>query len=200
MKTKIEFDDDNLTYQNIGDGKVKGASLFFIILIIIIIFICSTIFTILQGFNFKPLVELSVFKRIKRNMNSWLNLTQEKTGIEITKGKLFLLTTAKAGEFRVMDFDSFYAVGRINPTSYLPEFLRRGNSGPWIISKAAKNDLSAKQFAEFLLTKHILSNANIDNTIVCGIDMYNKLGYSGYFNSSSVCELTISYLKKNLNS
>lgn len=198
MKTQIEFEDDNITYKNISNGKVTNKSIIIVLIILIIVFLLSTLFTILQGFEFGPLVELGTFKRIKKNMSSWLSITQEKTGLEKNKGRLFALTTAGATEFQIIDFDSFYVIGRINPNNYLPEFLRRGNSGPWIINKVAKQDLSAKQFAQYALNKYILHNPSSDHIITCGTDMYNKIGYSGYFNTSSVCERAIEKLRESI--
>lgn len=194
-QTTIVFDNKTLEYRQTGNKIIKKNNLFVILIILFIIFFLSVTYSLLINFEWEPLKALEKFKRIKKNMNSWTSIVNEKTGIEINKGRYLYLSKPSVGDFQCLDFTNYYVPGRISPNSYLPEFVRRGNSGPWVINKATTGeDLSAKQFCTFLLNKYVTQSNNLDNLITCGVDMYEKLGYSGYFINNSPCENTISVL------
>lgn len=188
-KSVIEINENELNYKKIDTKYFNKTKFGFLIILIFIIFLISVILCILQNFDWKPLNNLNTFKRIKKNMNSWSNIVNEKTGIEINKGKLLYLSKPDIINFSCIDYGLYYAVGRLNENIFLPQFIMRGNSGPWTIKKADTEDESAKQFCEFLLNKKSNNNNNI---ITCGKDMYEKLGYSGYFTQNSPCEDFIS--------
>lgn len=179
--TTIELDDDSITYKK-NYKNHKQSNIFYIILVLFIIFTLSVCYSVLQYFEWKPLGVLQKFKRIKKNISSWDNITKNKSVIESEKGRLVFLSNKNVSNLQCLDFDDYYAVGRLSKTNYLPEFIKRGNSGPWIIKKANINDESAKQFCQFVLNKYS------DNIITCGINMYEELGYSGYFSNDSPCE------------
>lgn len=196
-KTTIEIDNDTLLYQQNLSTTINKSNIFLILFFTFLILFVSVIYTILENFDWAPLLNLKKFKRIKKNMNLWTDIMEEKTGIEINKGKLLYLTNPQVAEFQCLDYGDYYVPGRLSNTSYLPEFIRRGNSGPWIIQKANKSDPSAQQFCKYLLNKYIISSQNnSDNVITCGIDMFNKLGYGGYFISNSPCEKAIEILNE----
>lgn len=188
IKTEIILEDDKFSFQETDVTQIKKNNFFIINLIIFVCLLLSTIYTLLIGFNWKPLQTLEKFKSIKKNMNSWTNIVLEKTGIEKNKGRTLYLTRPEISNFSCVDFGSYYSPGRISPSTYLPEFIRRGNSGPWIVTKANETDLSALQFCEYLITEYVTNSTNIDNLITCGIQMQNILGYSGYFMPNSPCE------------
>lgn len=193
MKTLIEFENGKGVYTYIENKIPVNFNYYFIFIIVFICLLFSTLFTILQNFDYKPIKELAKFKRIKKNMGSWFNLTKEKTGIEINKGRLLYTSKPYISEFKCIDYGLYYAVGRLNPNTFLPEFVRRGNSGPWLINKSSSSDLSAQQMCTFILNKYTIIASN-EELITCGTDMFNKLGYSGYFIPNSVCELTLEKL------
>lgn len=179
--TVIELDDDSITYKK-STKTYKQSNIFYIILILFIIFIISLCYSILQYFEWKPLMVIQKFKRIKKNMTSWDNITKNKTAIESNKGRLLYLSNKNVSNLQCLDFGNYYAVGRLSKQEYLPEFIKRGNSGPWVIKKANVIDESAKQFCNYVLNKYS------DNLITCGLKMYEELGYSGYFSNDSPCE------------
>lgn len=186
-KTIIQFDDEKLNYKRTGKSILDKGNFIFIILVTFIILLCSVIFCVLIGFDWEPLLVLKKFKRIKKNMNSWESIVRNKTFIEANNGRLLYLAKPLVSNFTCLDYGSYYLPGRINIDSYLPEFVRRGNSGPWTVNKADKNDEPAKQFCSYILEKYSRNNQN-QNLITCGIDMFNKIGTSGYFIANSPCE------------
>lgn len=191
-KSVIEINENALNYKKIDTKFFNKTKFLFLIILVFIIFLFSVILCVLQNFEWTPLQELNTFKRIKKTMNSWSNIVNEKTGIEINKGKLLYLSKPDIAEFSCIDYGLYYAAGRLNENIFLPQFIMRGNSGPWIIKKADTVDEPAKQFCEFLLSKKIDNN----NIITCGKEMYEKLGYSGYFTQNSPCENFISNFSK----
>lgn len=187
-KTEIVLEDNKFSFQETSRTQLKKNNFFIINLIVFLCLFISTIYTILIGFNWKPLKTLEKFKSIKKNMNSWTSVVTEKTGIEKNKGRSLYLSRPDVSVFKCVDFGSYYSPGRISSSNYLPEFIRRGNSGPWIVTKAANTDLSALQFCEYLINEYVTNSTNLDNIITCGIQMQNILGYSGYFIPNSPCE------------
>ena len=123
-------------------------------------------------------------------MASWHNNIIEKTGIETNRGKRVALEINNNAiySFQPYDFGTYYTALRLNSATYLPEFIRRGNGDIWKVNKAADKDTSALQFTKYLIY------TNSSNTITCGLDMYNKLGYGGYFNSNHPCQLALDVL------
>lgn len=194
-KTTIIFDNKELEYTKTGKKVINNQSLFIFFIIIFIIFFLSTAYSFLVNFEWTPIKTLDMFKRIKKNMNSWSSIMDEKTGIEINKGRFLFLTKPNVSNFQCLDFGSYYTAGRLSSSNYLPEFVRRGNSGPWIINKADINeDLSALQFCKYLLNTYVTKSSNLNNLISCGTDMFNKLGFGGYFIPNSPCERALETL------
>jgi hypothetical protein len=187
-KTILAFDNKNLEYTKTDHKIIKKDNFFIIILTVFVIFFLSICYSLLINFEWQPLKTLEKFKRIKKNMNSWTSIVNEKTGIEINKGRYLYLTKPSVSDFQCIDYGSYYVPGRISSSTYLPEFVRRGGSGPWVINKADEKDLSSLQFCKFLLNKYITKSSNLDNLITCGIDMFDKIGYSGYFMLNSPCD------------
>jgi hypothetical protein len=183
--TVIELDDDSITYKK-NTNSYNQTNVFYIILILFIIFLLSVCYSLLLYFEWNPLLVLQKFKRIKKNMTSWDTITKNKNAIESEKGKLLYLSNKNVAKLQCLDFDNYYVVGRISSENYLPEFIKRGDSGPWMIKKLNKKDVAAQQFCLYILTKYA------NNTITCGLKMYEKLGYSGYFYNNSPCEKAIS--------
>lgn len=194
-QTKIVFDNKSIEYNKTDHSIKKKNDLFIILFIVFVVFFLSISYSLLINFEWEPIKVLEKFKRIKKNMNSWSTIVNEKTGIEINKGRLLYLTKPSVSDFQCIDFGNYYVPGRISPSSYLPEFVRRGGSGPWIINKATTGeDLSSLQFCKFLLNKYVTKTTNIDNLITCGVDMFETIGYSGYFMLDSPCEKAIQTL------
>lgn len=189
-KTFIEINENNLDYyrqEKIKIDKIKNIE---IILITFFFLAISVIVAFLQYYEYRPLSEITTFKRIKHNMGNWKNNIIEKTGIESNRGKRIALQINNNAiySFQPYDFGSYYAAMRINNVTYLPEFIKRGNGDVWKVNKAATVDVSAQQFTRYL----ILNYSN--NYLTCGIDMYNILGYGGYFNSNHPCQSALDIL------
>lgn len=95
--------------------------------------------------------------------------------------------------FKCLDMGLYYLPVRINPDTYNYEGVRRGNGDIWIIEKASSVDIAAAQFCNFVITE------KKDNTIECGIEMFQSLGYSGYSNSEHWCVVSLSRFIENIN-
>lgn len=187
--TTLVFEEKKLDYNKQTREIVSKSKFNILFIFLIIFFICSVSYSILTNFNWKPIITLEKFKRIKKNMNSWVSIVTEKTGIEVYKGRNLYLSRPKVSEWECLDFGNYYAPVHLSSSSYLPEFVRRGNSGPWLVSKAtSEKDPSALQFCKFLINKYVVQKQIGDNLITCGLDMFDKLGYSGYFSNDSPCE------------
>lgn len=194
-RTTIVFNENEISYEKLTKQTINTNSVFLILFLTFVIFLISVIFSLVRGFEWEPFMVLEKFKRIKKNMNSWSSIISEKTGLEINKGRLLYLTKPSVNNFQCMDYGSFYVPGHLSSASFLPEFIRRGNSGPWIINKAnSDSDPSALQFCKFLLDKYVTKSNNLDNLITCGTDMFKKMGYGGYFIANSPCERAIEVL------
>lgn len=185
-KTKLEFENDNKIFYE-REIALKGSKKeSYIIFITVAILIISLVVCLLQNYKWKPLNALYIYKRIKKNMNSWNNLIKEKVAIEKTKAKTIIATKSDYATLQILDFKTYYAVGRLNEQTGLPEFIQRGSSGPWRVMKSTKEfDVSAYQFAKYIQEEYK------NNIIACGDEMFEKLGFSGYFIKNSPCELAL---------
>lgn len=190
-KTVIELSEHSLDYMRQTDTKVKKIKGYLIFIITSFITLVSIIFFILQTSDYEFIEQLNIFKRIKNNMVSWKSLILEKTGIEIAKGQnLSTRVDAKAFNFNCYDFGTYFVAAKLSEKNNLPEFIKRGNGDVWMIKKAGKRDESSNQFCEFIIRNNTL------NTIQCGIDMYNKVGYSGYFESLHPCQTILDEIQE----
>jgi hypothetical protein len=181
--TILEIGEKNIDYYRSAVTKFKSYKGYLSYVFAIIFIIISTLFFALQSFKWDPLTQLEKFKRIKRNIGSWRQLILEKTDIEVTRGRSRALQlNPRSFDYSCYDYGNFYAALRLNPTTFLPEFILRGIGDVWRFRKAAEIDIPAKQFCEY-----IILNGNY-STAQCGIDMFNKLGYSGYFELNHPCQ------------
>ncbi|BAO49538.1 putative viral membrane protein [Alphaentomopoxvirus acuprea] len=180
--TLIEIGEKNIDYYRSSSIKFKEYKGYIIYLLSIIFIILSTIFFALQCFKWEPLIQLEIFRRIKKNIGSWQQLIIEKTSNEITRGKARALQLSpNAFSFACYDFGSHYSAIKLNQNTFLPEFILRGTGDVWRFNKAATIDPGAQQFCQFI----ILSGNN--NSVSCGIEMFNLLGYSGFFENNHPC-------------
>lgn len=191
-KTVIEFSENSLDYIHQTESKVKNVRGYLILIISAVIVFISTVVFIMQTANYEFIEQLGIFKRIKNNMGSWKSLILEKTGIEVGRGKnMASRVNIKVFNFNCYDFGTYYVGAKLSPKNNLPEFIRRGKGDVWMIQKADKIDNSAKQFCEYQVRNNNL------NTITCGMDMYNKIGYSGYFELGHPCQSALNiFLEK----
>ncbi|AKS26357.1 putative entry/fusion membrane protein [Diachasmimorpha longicaudata entomopoxvirus] len=189
-KTKLEFENNNKIFYE-REVELKGSKReAYIIFITVVILIISLIVCLLQNYKWKPLRTLYIYKRIKKNMNSWGNIIKEKVAIEKQKAQLIIATKPEYGSLQILDFGSYYSVGRLNSQG-LPEFIQRGTSGPWRISKKDTGlDIGAYQFATYI------KDVYRGNIIACGDEMFKNLGFSGYFIKNSPCELALEIMGK----
>lgn len=188
-KTIIEIDDNHIVYKKIDNAKTSSHSYIILIFIIIFIFVISVVYSLLYHFEWSYLITLQKYKKIKKYMNSWFDVIDAKTDEESKKGRLLALSKVGVTDFKCRDFGNSYAPIRLTPSTYLVQSIRRGNSGPWLVAKAEDQDEAAKQFCEFLIYKYSTTNINASkNYITCGNDMFEKIGYSGYFTTNPPCE------------
>lgn len=192
-ETIIGLENKHFRYDKLSRQTVSKDKFYIIFIFIVLIFIISFSYTVLFSFEWEPLMVLEKYKRIKKNTNSWMSILYEKTGIEVNKGKLLYLSKPDVSNWQCLDISSYYVPVRISPSSYLPEFIQRGNSGPWTVKKSGtEEDVPALQFCKFLIDKYVSQGSG--SIITCGIDMFEKLGYGGYFNTNSPCEKVYSVL------
>ena len=192
-ETIIGLENNHFRYDKLSRQTVSKDKFYIIFIFIVLIFIISFSYTVLFSFEWEPLMVLEKYKRIKKNTNSWMSILYEKTGIEVNKGKLLYLSKPDVSNWQCLDISSYYVPVRISPSSYLPEFIQRGNSGPWTVKKSGTgDDIPALQFCKFLIDKYVSQGSG--SIITCGIDMFEKLGYGGYFNTNSPCEKVYSVL------
>lgn len=186
-KTIIEFTENSLDYIRQTESNIKNVRGYLILIISAFIIFISSVLFILQTANYDFFDQLAIFKRIKNNMSSWKSLILEKTGIEIARGKnLAARSNIKIFNFECYDMGTYYVSARLNERNGLPQFIKRGKGDVWMIRKADKIDNSSKQFCEYI------TRTGNQNTITCGMDMYNQIGYSGYFENGHPCQSMLS--------
>lgn len=182
----IETEPINLNYIRKDKEKQilsKDRGLIFISCILIAISII--IFTI-QIFNPEMLRQIMKCKRIQKNVSKWSKIINEITSVEITKGKQVALQINNSGfDYKCYDYGPYYIPFKLNPLTYLPEAIRRGNGDGWVISKSSDVDLPALQFCKYIILKYP------SNTITCGMDMFDKIKYSGYFEVGHWCSTAL---------
>ncbi|CCU55749.1 entry-fusion complex essential component (Cop-H2R) [Choristoneura biennis entomopoxvirus] len=190
--TILQIGEKNIDYYRSAATKLKTYKGYMGYILSMLFIIISTLFFILQSFRWEPLVQLDKFRRIKKNIGSWKQLVLEKTQIEMTRGRARSLQLINdAFDFKCYDFGNYYAAMRLNQTTFLPEFILRGIGDVWRFRKAAEKDVSAFQFCEYIIW------TNNNNLAQCGIDMFNKLGYSGYFEYGHPCQYALNILSSN---
>ncbi|AAR07429.1 73R [Yaba monkey tumor virus] len=124
--------------------------------------------------------ELAKYIRIKNSVKGWRPLVNAKTKLESDRGRLMSLNRNDLFSFNCLDYGPYFLATRIDKKTFLPQAIRRGDGDAWMVKKANKVDLSAQQFCEYIVSKY-------DDTITCGFDMMDKIGYSGYFMDSHWC-------------
>lgn len=158
-----------------------------ILFILFISLSISFLFFICQIIELDIIKEYLTFKKIKNNMNNMKKLNSNKTLIEIDKGKKLVLSTSlNLTQFNCYNINNYYVAARINKNTYLPEFIRKDTADVWKINGS---DDSSQQFCQYLIMEHA------DNTITCGIQMYEEIGYGGYFNLNHPCQLILNKMK-----
>ena len=157
-----------------------------------ILIFTSLIIFILQVFDIDIIKQLRLCKRIQRNVNTWQGVINNITESNIIAGKQLALKINASGlNFYCYDYGSFYLPMRLNPNTYLPEAIRRGNGDGWSIAKAATIDPSANQFCTYVISKYST------NTITCGTDMYSKIQYSGWLETGHWCQTAFTEINSN---
>ncbi|QDJ95085.1 entry-fusion IMV protein [Hypsugopox virus] len=125
--------------------------------------------------------ELAKYTRIKNSIKGWKPLVESKTKLESDKGRMMAAGRPELLDFSCIDFGSYFIAMRLDKKTYLPQAIRRGTGDAWMVQKANKVDPSAEQFCKYLI------QTKSTNTITCGNEMMNLLGYSGYFMDSHWC-------------
>ncbi|ALA62476.1 hypothetical protein [Turkeypox virus] len=161
--------------KNIRYSKISTFIFFFLLLII------STILFFFQISNNSIFETLSKYSRIKKNLSSWKPLVIQKSKINSELGKHAALNRPELFRFRCIDFGNYFLPVRLNNNNFLPEAIRRGEGDGWMVKKAGKHDPAAEQYCEFISNRY-------KDTITCGNQMFNMIGYSGYFEPGHWCQ------------
>lgn len=194
-KTIIEIGESSLDYYKKYNSIISAQKYSLISILTFVFITLSVIFSCLQYFSWDPLYQLEKFKRIKTNMGNWRKLVEEKTAIEVSRGRNAALKShSDIYDYKCYDFDLYFAALKLNRKNYLSTFIQRGIGGPWMIKKGTSDsgkDVSASQFCEFIISNYS------DQEITCGTDMYDKLGYGGWFEIGNPCQTALTKIKNN---
>lgn len=194
MKTLIEVQENNFDYYKNEEVKIQVGKGLELIIFTFFFMTVSIILALLQYYGYEPLVQLDKFKRIKANMGKFRTNIIEKTAIETTRGKRIALTINDPSiyQFECLDFGDYFAALRLDGSTYLPQFIRRGIGDVWKVNKSLKEgvskDTSAEQFCEYIISHYQ------NDYLTCGVEMYDELGYGGYFNPNHPCQYALDIL------
>ncbi|AST09493.1 IMV membrane protein [NY_014 poxvirus] len=180
-KTTLSVNAHNLEY--VREKAIQGvqAAKTSTIIFFVIILAISALLLWFQTSDNQIFNELSRYMRIKNTVRDWRSLTDSKTKLESDRGRLLSAGRDELFDFQCIDFGTYFSAVRLDKKTFLPQAIRRGTGDAWMIKKAAKIDLSAQQFCQYLIKHHS------DNIITCGNEMLNELGYSGYFMDPHWC-------------
>lgn len=152
-------------------------------IMMVLIFSAIIVFvSLLQLSDWEPIYTINRFQAIQSNFTSSYSLISEYQKLESAKMQNILAGMQNYELYQCVDYGSFIIPMRVNPKTFLPEAIRRGNGDGWAIQKSASNDIGASQFCTFIIMQYG------SNTIQCGLDMNDKLGYGGYLNNGHWCE------------
>ncbi|QRY18957.1 ORF-87 [Teiidae poxvirus 1] len=165
----------NIVTKTIRHSRASTILFFFLLLVI------SVVLFFLQISNNRFFNNLAKYVRIKKNLSSWKPLVIQKSKINGELGKHAALNRPDLLRFKCMDFGNYILPIRLNGNNFLPEAVRRGEGDGWMVKKAGKEDPAAEQYCEYILN-------NYKDTITCGNQMFNILGYSGYFETGHWCQ------------
>jgi hypothetical protein len=137
---------------------------------------------LLQLSDYEPIATVNKFQIIQSNFSSQYSLVKDYEKLEVAKMQNLVPSMRNYQNYQCIDYGSYILPLRVNPISFLPEAIRRGNGDGWQIQKSGNVDVPAQQFCSFLIMEYG------SNTISCGLDMYEKLGYGGYLNNLHWCK------------
>jgi hypothetical protein len=142
-----------------------------------------TILSIAQMIKWEPLDTFLAFQDIQRNFNKWPSILSDYEILESNKISNLKIYMKNYNTITCVDYGTYYIPAYFQSSNglLLPTAIRRGNGDAWMITKSDPNDQAAYQQCLYLASE--MSN----NTITCGSDMYNKLGYGGYLNNGHWC-------------
>lgn len=185
---EIDVDKKKSKYIYVDEYIQFRLSFFAQFLIILIILTISIFFFFLDFYEHPFIKNIRYITRIKKNLNNYTSVINEKIAIEKLKTKQFYLSsTNKYNSFTCIDMGEYYVAGKINSNVFLPEFIRRGNGGIWKVLKGDEKDEPAEQFCNYI-------SSSITSSIICGNDMLNKIGYTDYLDVGSPCNNFLKFL------
>lgn len=156
-------------------ARVSTLCFFFVLLFL------SAVLFIYQISEGNVVSTLRQYARIKQSIVNWRPLVEAKSHIERERGRRAAVARPDLFEFRCVNFGAYFLPARLDRATYLPQAVRRGRGDGWMIKKAAATDLSASQFCDFVLDNYS------GNVITCGTEMFNEIGYGGYFEQGHWC-------------
>lgn len=157
------------------------------VIIGIALMITFSIISVAQILRWTPLDNFIAFQDIQRNFNNWTKILSDYQTLESNKIKNLVPLMSNYNNIACIDYGTFYLpiffsnITLDGQTYLLPTAVRRGNGDGWSVTKSDSNDPAALQQCLYVASE--LS----DNTITCGIDMYNKIGYGGFLNKGHWC-------------
>lgn len=160
-----------------------------VVTVAIMFVIGFVIMSMLQIYRWQPLDIIKAYEDIQDNFNRWQSVLVDYQQLESNKISGLVPYMEDYRNFTCVDYGSFYIAIKFDTYTYsdnnllLPIAVRRGDGDAWLVTKSATNDPAAYQQCLYLISERS------DNTITCGVDMYNKLGYGGYLNSGHWCNL-----------
>jgi hypothetical protein len=150
-------------------------------IMVIVFSVCIVGVSVLQLSDWEPIYTVNRFQTIQTNFTSQYSLISEYQKLEAAKMQNILPSMNNHEFYQCVDYGSYIIPMRVNPITFLPQAIRRGNGDAWLIQKSATKDIGASQFCEFSIMQYG------SNTIQCGLDMYDALGYGGYMNNGHWC-------------
>ncbi|CCD83249.1 subunit of the poxvirus multiprotein entry-fusion complex [Squirrelpox virus] len=147
----------------------------------VLVLAASAVLLWLQVSDNGVVTELTRYARIKESVRGLRPLVQGKADMESDRGRQLAANNKSLLDFHCVDFGAYYLPTRLDKSTFLPQAVRRGEGDGWMVTKAAPNDVAAKQFCEYVL------RTRSDSVITCGPEMMRELGYSGYYEGPHWC-------------
>ena len=190
--SKIDIDDNRAVFDRRRDSSFFSNEIsIFVILIVVVVL--SLIVFFLEYFDNQYIKTLRSLVRIKKNMNSISKIVDESHSNAVRRTIMLksLRPDLNLEEFECYDMGTYYVPARVNPDINTFEFIRRGKGSIHTIQKTNIRDVAALNYCQYLI-----QTQDQRDVISCGLDMYEKLGFSDLLQKNSTCNVIIEKLYK----
>lgn len=182
----IDIDKNRAFFERVRTTN-KVSNQFSIFVILVIVIAISIIVFVLEYNGNEYFRNMRALCRINTNFSSTAKMINDLTAVQVRRTIMARsLVTTDLTSYNCYDMGSYYVAGRINPESNLFEFIRRGKGSFHVVFKAAQKDIAAENYCQFLI-----QTKGQRDTLKCGRDMLDKLGYTDLFQKNSVCNRII---------